>query len=230
MSHNELPAKLRRHPPTHGAKLDNVRTLMRHPQPASGLDQKRGIPGLIEKRIPGDYSAQPEIQGKHTTEDIRLHPFVKQLLLEARRSDRTKSPLSIVLFRIDGAGRPELGKIRRFYELIYRKCRETDVPARIGEHLIAILLLDTNADGAEVFTRRMLGHAKELAVSTIAQTYPDHLFDNFVSGIEDPSDPFPFVPDNSTAKGRQQFIPAALSVAKEGWSGLLRVVNRPWYD
>jgi len=229
MSRNDLPAKFRRHPPTHGASPDNVRTLMRRPQPASGLDGTPRIPGPTNRQTAGEHSEQPDIGRIQRVDDHLLHPFMKQLQRETRRADRTKTPLSIALFRIDGAGKPDHGKIRRFYEMIYRISRETDIPARFGVDLIAILLLDTNEDGAKTFTQRILGHAKELAVSTIAQTYPGHLFDNLLSGNDDPKGRDSSVVEDSTVPGHPVFVPATPLVAKEKWSEMLGIVKRPWF-
>ena len=118
---------------------------------------------------------------------------------------------------------PDPGRWSQLFELICADRRETDIAARLGDGLFAILLLDTNEDGAKAYSRKIVRQAKGMAVSTIAQTHPGHLFANLVSGEPDPSEFQTVLVDEGTAPKGRRSVPAALSAAKERWLGILGI-------
>lgn len=98
--------------------------------------------------------------------------WARQLELEKRRADRSKSPLSIALFRFDAS---EAGD-QPFVELIDLLCtkkRETDFVGCVDGTLVAVLLPDTTEHGAHRFIAKISNGRCESGFASSVQTYPD---------------------------------------------------------
>jgi lipopolysaccharide/colanic/teichoic acid biosynthesis glycosyltransferase len=122
--------------------------------------------------------------------------FVKQLRLEKRRTERSKSPLSIALFRFEMQdGGEGLRNSKEFLRVVQAKIRETDVIGYLGNGIIGVLLPDTGENGVQDFIRKMLDGFDERSFSTMTGTYPDQLFENFLNQDPDPPQFFPFFYD-----------------------------------
>jgi hypothetical protein len=122
--------------------------------------------------------------------------FVKQLRLEKRRTERSKSPLSIALFRFEMQdGGEGLRNSKEFLSVVQAKIRETDVIGYLGNGIIGVLLPDTGENGVQKFIRKMLDGFDERSFSTMTGTYPDQLFENFLNQDPDPPKFFPFFYD-----------------------------------
>ena len=122
----------------------------------------------------------------------RTH-FLAQLHREKRRTDRSKSPLSMAVFRIDGDHGTVTDELRTLLSILNLSKRETDILGFLGHGLAAILLTDTDAPGTQGFLRKIADHGSELRFSVATATYPDHLFDAVLTGNEGPSDFHPLV-------------------------------------
>jgi len=104
--------------------------------------------------------------------------FLRHLEWEKRRADRSKTSLSVVLFRFDGARDDPSGDADRLLGELYRRKRATDVIGYLSDDRIAVLLPDTDAKGAIVMTQKAIAHSRGLEFSTVSATYPDRLFDD----------------------------------------------------
>ena len=101
--------------------------------------------------------------------------FVKLLQYEQRRTDRSKLPCSIALFRFD-MKRSGLDHVHEIVTLLRDVKRETDILGYLGEDLIGLLLTDTDEQGAQGFVRKLATRAGDNGFSTITKTYPgEHL-------------------------------------------------------
>jgi lipopolysaccharide/colanic/teichoic acid biosynthesis glycosyltransferase len=116
------------------------------------------------------------------------HHFLKQLYREKRRTDRSKSPLSIALFRIDGDHGRVTAEFRTLVEILHSRKRETDTLGYLGDGLAAVLLTDTDAQGTNGFLRKIADAGCDLQFSVATATYPDHLFDAILAGKEAPAE------------------------------------------
>lgn len=114
--------------------------------------------------------------------------FLKQLQREKRRADRTKAPLSIVLFRFNTDKNSELDKL---LELLQDSTRETDIVGYLEDDLIGLLLPDTDQKGTQECIKKIAKEYNNPFFSVIAGTYPDQIFDNFASESEEPLDYYP---------------------------------------
>src|SRR5690606_18430578 len=113
--------------------------------------------------------------------------FHRQLQIEKRRTDRTKSPLSLVLVTVDGT-RPGLATLEDLIDLLVRSKRETDILGLLGDGRLCLLLPHTGEDGARAFIASISKRVGHLPVSFAPGTYPDELFDSLLKGPQDFSD------------------------------------------
>jgi len=117
-------------------------------------------------------------------EHFDLHGFMHRVRTEIRRAARSRRPLSLALLRLDYADVHDKGWTH-LWNVVRRRKRETDTVARVGEHLVAVLLIDTDESGAQAFMRDILERASSLPLTGIVQAYPGHLFANLAS--DDPA-------------------------------------------
>ena len=129
--------------------------------------------------------------------------FFRQLQLEKRRTDRSKAPLSLIVFYTGAADGQRIHHLKQLAELLQRSKRETDVLGYLGEHRMALLLPDTNGVGVETLIRNLRGRAGDLEYSTSSGTYPDQVFDGLLAPQTAPTEVFPLLiedgPNTSSA-------------------------------
>jgi lipopolysaccharide/colanic/teichoic acid biosynthesis glycosyltransferase len=112
---------------------------------------------------------------------LERRQFLQQLQFERRRTDRTRTPFSIVHLRIDGQRASALIEMRRLASLLLQKKRETDALGRLGDGHLSLLLIDTNREGAEAVAcsiSRELGDLPQPIITTV--TYPDHVLESLL--------------------------------------------------
>jgi len=114
--------------------------------------------------------------------------FSKQLQLEKRRTDRSKAPLSMIVFRTGAADGQHIRNLKQLADLLQRSKRETDILGYLGEHRLALLLPDTSGVGVETLIRNLRGRAGDLDYSTSSGTYPDQLFDSLLASQKAPTE------------------------------------------
>jgi lipopolysaccharide/colanic/teichoic acid biosynthesis glycosyltransferase len=98
--------------------------------------------------------------------------WMRQLEFEKRRADRSKSPLSIALFRFEANNASD----RPFSELIDLLClkkRETDFVGCVDDTLVAVLLPDTTEHGARRFVAKIEQAGIQPGFASSVETYPD---------------------------------------------------------
>jgi hypothetical protein len=137
----------------------------------------------------------------------------KLIRREMRRADRTRIPLSLVLFRIgvdDGIGASDAA---RLWAIVLDSSRETDVPVRIDPGVIVVVLLDTDGAGADAFLRKILSRAQNLSPMATTQQYPGPWFDALAAGELELA---PGAPGSSSvsASGRQRLVASAAGKPK----------------
>jgi len=117
--------------------------------------------------------------------------FLNFLRMEKRRSERSKSPLSIIHlfhgYKPAGEGK----HLDKFFNYIHRVTRETDFKGLIGEDIIGLILPDTDRKGAQICIRKIIQGNGYFPYSVVSATYPDALFQKLLSEAEDQPDLFP---------------------------------------
>ena len=98
--------------------------------------------------------------------------FLKQLQLEKRRTDRSKAPLSMIVFHTGVADGQRIQNLKQLADLLQRSKRETDILGYLGEQRLALLLPDTNGVGVETLIRNLRGRAGDLEYSIEQQHLP----------------------------------------------------------
>lgn len=110
--------------------------------------------------------------------------FLSQLQRERRRSERTKDPLSLAVFRYDSGNINELAAADRLAQHLHRIKRDIDVVGYIDVGTIGVILLDTNAEGAQRFLLRLSTRLNGLRFLGTTFTFPDNIFDRLLSGVD----------------------------------------------
>jgi lipopolysaccharide/colanic/teichoic acid biosynthesis glycosyltransferase len=118
-------------------------------------------------------------------------PFLRDVQRECRRADRSKSPLSVVVFRPDEHRIDDFDRVEGLIGILRRTKRETDLLGDLGDHVIAMMLPDTSPDGLKRFVARVGGDVEELGYVLVPGTYPDDVFHDLLrrGGEAGPSQP-----------------------------------------
>ena len=139
----------------------------------------------VAENLLGEASRRQESCRPDVCEVFSKSQFLKQLRLEKRRTERSKVPLSIVLFQFECTSPNDLCDVNGLFEILRKNTRETDIAGYLDDDLVALLLLDTDAQGAQAFTKKLTARLNGLPCTTSAATYPDCLFENLTRGSED---------------------------------------------
>ena len=112
-------------------------------------------------------------------EALPRNDFALQLQREKRRAERSKRPLSLVVYRIKDADNDMSANADacEFLELLHCASRETDIIGHVGGGLIAVLCPDTDEQGINAYIRKVEDLAPERRYETETATYPDKLFE-----------------------------------------------------
>ena len=127
--------------------------------------------------------------------DDASHPnaFLLQLQREKRRAERSATPLSISVFRMDAGAAHDLD---RLLEILHAAKRQTDILGHLPDERLAVLCPDTGEDGLMEFLRKIDARATDLPFTAVGATYPDHLFDSLSDASHrHPELPAPFLAD-----------------------------------
>jgi len=117
--------------------------------------------------------------------------FLNVLRMEKRRSDRSKSPLSIILFSMGYNPEGEEINLNKFFRYIHQVTRETDIKGLIGEGVVGLILPDTDRNGTQTCIRKIIQGNGYFPYSIVSATYPDNLFQKLLSEAENQPDLFP---------------------------------------
>jgi exopolysaccharide biosynthesis polyprenyl glycosylphosphotransferase len=129
--------------------------------------------------------------------------FLQLLRREKRRADRTRAPLSILVYRFchDGA-QTEPGR-DQLQEIIAASARETDIVGHLNGEAVAVLCPDTNEAGTHRLVQKIASQCGDLRVSVETAVYPDHHFEGLASGTWSAPEGQPLFADtlNSSRQG-----------------------------
>jgi lipopolysaccharide/colanic/teichoic acid biosynthesis glycosyltransferase len=123
--------------------------------------------------------------------------FLDRLRAEKRRSDRSKAPLSVVLFSFDKEEENQFHQITKFLPALQKDTRETDIIGWVDRDVIGLVLPDTNEKGVQSCIRKITNGNGNLPCSVITGTYPDHLFQKLLDKEQLEPDLFPLYLEES---------------------------------
>ncbi len=107
--------------------------------------------------------------------------FLQALHREKRRTDRSKTPLSLMIFRLDRLPAGRRPTLIRFAKCLRAGKRETDYLGQLDDNVFAVLLPDTDEVATRHFGERILIRADNLAFSTVTASYPKDQLDEIAS-------------------------------------------------
>ncbi len=107
--------------------------------------------------------------------------FLEHLRREKLRANRIHSPLSMVLFCIESEEGNHSNGSTAFLASLQSMIRETDILGYAGKNVIALLLADTNKQGAEELIKKIVNSHHRFSYSLDVATYPDRLFETLQS-------------------------------------------------
>lgn len=113
------------------------------------------------------------------------HHFLEQMRREKLRTNRSKAPLSVVLFRFEARNLDALGGVKALLRILHHSKRETDILGCLREDLVALLFPDTDEQGMETFMRKIKPRIERFGASTNSGTYPEQLFDQLLAEPRD---------------------------------------------
>lgn len=132
------------------------------------------------------------------SEILSTQQFFRQLRIEKRRADRTNSPLSLVLVRVNSDQGGGFAVVEDLLELLSRNKRETDILGYIAKDRIALLLPHTDEHGVRAFVNGVEWRTAKYPVSISSCTYPHHLFESLMSDTREMPDTLMFLFDERT--------------------------------
>jgi len=111
--------------------------------------------------------------------------FLAEVDKERRRAERSRAPLSVVLYRVRREFATDPRYIERLLQILCKSKREADLLGHIDSDSIAVLCVDTDEAGAQGFVAKHEALCAELPVEVFSATYPDHLFESLAKGLPD---------------------------------------------
>jgi lipopolysaccharide/colanic/teichoic acid biosynthesis glycosyltransferase len=123
--------------------------------------------------------------------------FLNCLRIEKRRVDRSKAPLSIVLFYFHREVKEGEGSTGEFLRSLLKNTRETDIKGWIDRDIIGLVLPDTDGTGVEKYIEKIRNGNGGLTFSAVTGTYPDDLFNKLLTDDQSQPDLFPINLDES---------------------------------
>lgn len=105
--------------------------------------------------------------------------FLAQLHREKRRVDRSKAPLSLIIYRM--AQRSGAASTAALAAQLLASKRETDIAGWLGDDVLAVICPDTAEEGGQRFIDKIEALSGDLHYSVECVTYPDHLFEGLAA-------------------------------------------------
>ena len=124
--------------------------------------------------------------------------------------DRSKTPLSIVLFSFEYGNVEDNTKAQEFLKSLQKNTRETDIKGWLENDVLGLILPDTDGRGVQKYIEKIRSGNGSVAFSVVTGTYPDDLFHKLLA--EEPSQP-DFFPINLDESEQPRKIELALKRA-----------------
>ena len=140
--------------------------------------------------------------------------FLNRLRIEKRRAERSKVPLSIILFSLRHGGNDHSkGVVRNLLLFLNTVTRETDIKGLMNEGEIGILLPDTDEKGVKLCVEKIVSSNGHFPHSVITGTYPDDIFQSLSTDEKEQPDLIPLYLDESLKPLRfQRAVKKAMDV------------------
>lgn len=125
-------------------------------------------------------------------EELLSHAsFLAQLHREKRRADRSRVPLSLVIYRL--AQGSAVGDAMSLADQLLSSKRETDIAGWLGPDAIGVICTDTGSEGANRFIAKIDSLPGKVRYSVECATYPDQLFESLSASPDTAHGPSPLL-------------------------------------
>jgi len=171
------------------------------------LEQSAPIPaGTRRPPVILQHSGRAHGEELSHSEILTRRQFVRQVQIEKRRTDRSKVPLSVLIFRVSTEQKSQPGNLGALVDLLRESKRETDLIGYLGEGHLGLLLTHTDQHGLQGFIAKFAARAAGLEYSTNFGTYPDQLFETLIAEDRDQPDTLPYFLEHDTEHGEVQLL------------------------
>lgn len=117
--------------------------------------------------------------------------FLNRLRTEKRRVDRSKAPLSLVLFYFREKGESSWDVVQEFLTTLGKNTRESDIKGWVDGGAIGLILPDTGKDGMDRCVEKIANGNGNVGYSVVTGTYPNDLIQKLLAEERSQPDFFP---------------------------------------
>jgi lipopolysaccharide/colanic/teichoic acid biosynthesis glycosyltransferase len=168
-----------------------------------------GTPRVVS--LPRSSQATPTPSSEaQTGETLPRDHFLAQLRREKRRADRSKSPLSLVIYRLAKSNESESTASLR--DLLMSSKRETDMLGQLGHGVLAVICPETGDEGIHRFIAKIDALSDDLPYSVESATYPDHLFEGLTASPTAAHAPSPLLHESQSATRDTYFLKRPIDI------------------
>jgi lipopolysaccharide/colanic/teichoic acid biosynthesis glycosyltransferase len=147
----------------------------RHRSSVVDLPRRRSVKeGRVARHAQQEIAARTRPSEAWSAEVLPREYFLAQLHREMRRTDRSKAPLSLAIYRV-GESKANIDACR-LQELIAGNKRETDVLGQLEDGVLAVICPDTDERGIYRFVTKIKQRATGIRYSAESAMYPHDLF------------------------------------------------------
>jgi lipopolysaccharide/colanic/teichoic acid biosynthesis glycosyltransferase len=148
------------------------------------------------------------LASERAPDGLPLNQFLNDLHREMRRADRSRTPLSLLVYRFERAAPQGVRPADHLLELLHRVKRETDIVGVMDGDKVAVLCPDTDEAGTRAFLRKIVdahGGNVPIAAAPAIATYPHVMFDSLASGNDPLPTARPFVVSDNGVLGESGY-------------------------
>ena len=131
--------------------------------------------------------------------------FLNRLRVEKRRVDRSRAPLSLVLFCFEKNEGKSGTPVQEFVASLNKNTRESDIKGWVDPDVFGLILPDTDEKGLSRCVEKIADGNGNLNYSVIEGTYPNQIFQKLLTEEGSP-DLFPLDLDSSIESRRFQIV------------------------
>jgi exopolysaccharide biosynthesis polyprenyl glycosylphosphotransferase len=124
--------------------------------------------------------------------------FLNRLRTEKLRVDRSKAPLSLVLFYFREKGVSSRDAVQEFLTTLEKNTRESDIRGWVDEGVIGLILPDTDKNGMNHCVEKIVNGNGNVSYSVVTGTYPSDLVQKLLTEEKSQPNFFPLDLDETT--------------------------------
>lgn len=137
--------------------------------------QKADVITFLKKQQPRETT---------TFQVLTMSLFQEELRRERSRSDRSKAPLSLLIIQLKADSHIDPENLQSVLFLLHHKLRALDSIGLLEPNVLALLLPDTDEDGAQSVADKVIAQNNSHISSIKVTAYPDKLFESLQQGAQ----------------------------------------------